>query len=140
MNNEQLAALPNSRSTFTDGNVKALRGMAEIYKNPGYEHVEVHKSWIIGASAHIDALTARVAELEAAFDELHAKHMFEMGRLSQPPAVAVPDGYALVPVEPTRSMLDAAHVNFRKDVEIDPLLKTSYRAMIAAAPKPERGE
>ena len=48
---------------------------------------------------------------------------------------AVPGGWKLAPVEPTREMLDAAHTNFRRDVEIDPLLKTSYRAMLAAAPE-----
>lgn len=48
---------------------------------------------------------------------------------------AVPGDWTLVPVEPTREMLDAAHTNFRRDVEIDPLLKTSYRAMLAAAPE-----
>lgn len=54
--------------------------------------------------------------------------------------VAVPDGWQLVPKEPTRAMLDAAHTNFRKDIGIDPLLKTSYRAMLSAAQKPEGGE
>jgi len=55
-------------------------------------------------------------------------------------ASAIPEGWKRVPVEPTRQMLDAAHVNFRKDVEIDPLLKTSYRAMLAAAPSQETGK
>ena len=54
--------------------------------------------------------------------------------------VAVPEGWQLVPKEPTRAMLDAAHTNFRKDIEIDPLLKTSYRAMLSAAQNPEGGE
>ncbi|RMC99931.1 hypothetical protein EAY64_06395 [Aquitalea palustris] len=54
-----------------------------------------------------------------------------------PQRVAVPEGWKLVPKEPTRGMLDSAHVNFRKDIEIDPLLKTSYRAMLAAAPQPD---
>lgn len=54
--------------------------------------------------------------------------------------VAVPEGWQLVPKEPTRAMLDAAHTNFRKDIEIDPLLKTSYRAMLSAAQKPDGGE
>lgn len=48
-------------------------------------------------------------------------------------AVAVPDGYKLVPVEPTRAMLDAAKTDLVRDGEIDPMLKGAYRAMLAAA-------
>ena len=42
----------------------SLRGMADLYRNPGYEHIEIHKSWLIGAAAHIEAQQARIAELE----------------------------------------------------------------------------
>jgi len=49
-------------------------------------------------------------------------------------SLVVPDGWRLVPVDPSREMLDAAHTDFRRDVEIDRILKTSYRAMLAAAP------
>lgn len=58
---------------------------------------------------------------------------------SDPPAAAVPEGYALVPVEPTEAMLDAGHAAaWRRipscfdmtDAEI------VYRAMLAAAPPP----
>lgn len=45
---------------------------------------------------------------------------------AQPPAVAVPDGYALVPIDPTREMLIA--INWPGD-------PTGYRAMLAATQK-----
>jgi hypothetical protein len=48
-------------------------------------------------------------------------------------AFTVPEGYALVPVEPTRAMIDAA---LRDDcIEHDPrsIVYADYRAMIAAA-------
>lgn len=74
---------------------------------------------------------------EAEFDACMSVDLAAILATIPPEPVAVPDGWKLVPKEPTREMLDAAHTNFRRDVEIDPLLKTSYRAMLAAAPHPE---
>lgn len=53
------------------------------------------------------------------------------------PACSVPDGYALVPLEPTVEMSDAGakYDRFNKETTYAGL----YRAMIAAAPKPEGG-
>ena len=48
------------------------------------------------------------------------------------PAPSVPDGWKLVPIEPTRDMLD------RMDLGGNMLYR--YRAMLAAAPKPENKE
>lgn len=45
----------------------------------------------------------------------------------------VPDGYALVPKEPTREQLDAAKADLSRAGEIDPMLKSIYRAMLSAA-------
>ena len=56
------------------------------------------------------------------------------------PVVAIPVGYAWVPVEPTREMLDAAKSNLVRDGEIDPMLKNIYRSMLAAAPQPDVNE
>lgn len=47
--------------------------------------------------------------------------------------VGVPDGYAVVPVEPTRDMIDAAN-SARGWVETDTTSRGCYRAMLAAAP------
>jgi len=49
--------------------------------------------------------------------------------------LAVPDGYALVPIDPTREMLDAARTDLTRDGEIDQMLKIIYRAMLEAAQK-----
>ena len=48
----------------------SLRGMADLYRNPGYEHIEIHKSWLIGAAAHIDAQQARIKELEKEISDM----------------------------------------------------------------------
>lgn len=48
-----------------------------------------------------------------------------------PPAPAVPDGYALVPIDATRAMIDAASC-----VEEDGY-EAMHKAMITAAPQPE---
>lgn len=50
-----------------------------------------------------------------------------------PSAPAVPDGYALVPVEPTPAMLDALRTGSRKDWPSDELCRVRYAALIAAA-------
>lgn len=49
--------------------------------------------------------------------------------------VSVPDGWKLVPVEPTNEMLDYAHTVWLRD----PLRRstTLYRGMLAAAPQPD---
>lgn len=49
---------------LTPGQLTGLRGMADLYRNSAYEHIEIHKSWLIGAAYHIDAQQGRMAELE----------------------------------------------------------------------------
>lgn len=46
-----------------------------------------------------------------------------------------PQGWKLVPCEPTREMLDKARENLVRDGQIDPMLKSAYAAMLAATPK-----
>ena len=59
-----------------------------------------------------------------------------------PAAPVVPDGWKLVPVDPTESMLESA----RLATESEGLTTTTwlrncvYRAMLAAAPKPEQSD
>lgn len=61
----------------------------------------------------------------------------------QAEAVRVPDGYALVPVEPTKEMLaagiDACVLAIHEGPEDVDTLPVCYRAMLAAAPKPQEG-
>ncbi|EFB0086182.1 hypothetical protein HGJ08_002737 [Salmonella enterica] len=58
-----------------------------------------------------------------------------------PPVPVVPDGYALVPVEPTDEMIAAAmnceDVLFNSDESFCVQFGNIYEAMLAAAPKPE---
>ncbi|EFV4016993.1 hypothetical protein IG288_002022 [Salmonella enterica] len=58
-----------------------------------------------------------------------------------PPAPVIPDGYALVPVEPTDEMIEAAmnceDVLFNSDESFCVQFGNIYEAMLAAAPKPE---
>ena len=49
------------------------------------------------------------------------------------PVPAIPEGYALVPIEPTRVMLDSAHENLIRDGAIDPMVKRIYKSMLSAA-------
>jgi hypothetical protein len=51
------------------------------------------------------------------------------------PAPAVPDGWVLVPVEPTQKMLDAMERQWACGAYRD-MSRREYRAMIAAAPVP----
>jgi hypothetical protein len=54
--------------------------------------------------------------------------------MSPPPSCSVPDGWKLVPIEPTPEMIDAACCGWViRDREMRKRLKI-YRAMIAAAP------
>ena len=52
-----------------------------------------------------------------------------------PQSAGIPPGWKLVPVEPTREMLDAARSDLVRDGEIDPMLKKIHAAMLAAAPE-----
>ncbi|EFQ3472792.1 hypothetical protein HZ491_004875 [Salmonella enterica] len=58
-----------------------------------------------------------------------------------PPAPVTPDGYALVPVEPTDEMIAAAmnceDVLFNRDESFCVQFGNIYEAMLAVAPKPE---
>lgn len=79
--------------------------------------------------------------------ETHAQHIMEMARpkftavplSTEPQAGAVPDGWKLVPIEPTEAMVHAG-----EDIEPPRPFGKVYRAMIAAAPapaqQPEKGE
>lgn len=53
-----------------------------------------------------------------------------------PQTGGIPPDWKLVPVKPTRGMLDAARKDLVRDAEIDPMLKGIHSAMLAAAPQP----
>ena len=100
-----------------------LRNLRQAAK--GGWKVELDGRGIRDVVAHIDAQAARIAELEAQAvnqqltTEATGKDCLHVG---------VPDGWQRVPVQPTREMLVA--INWPND-------PAGYRAMLAAAPKPE---
>lgn len=70
------------------------------------------------------------AELMAACAQAEdAMSVGAIGRAMEAPQPAIPDGYRLVPVEPTGGMLEAAIAAGWSRIDI-------YQAMIAAAPEP----
>lgn len=54
-----------------------------------------------------------------------------------PQSGGIPPDWKLVPVKPTRGMLDAARKDLVRDAEIDPMLKGIHSAMLDAAPQPQ---
>lgn len=60
--------------------------------------------------------------------------LFSAADHNEPPAVAVPDGYALVPIEPTPAMLCAGQKEWLESSGSDPS-HDIYRAMLDAAQK-----
>ena len=64
-----------------------------------------------------------------------------LSRAQAAPARVVPDGYVLVPVEPTRAMDEASYATLPKNqlhLGYD-IFRRSYRAMLAAAPQQKGG-
>lgn len=73
-------------------------------------------------------VTALAATLRTALEQPQ-NHVSDAGNM-------VPAGWKLVPVVPTRGMLDAAHKDLVRDAEIDMMLKGIHSAMLDAAPQP----
>jgi hypothetical protein len=90
--------------------VQRLRAVGGYFDEAAKKHVSCCE-----AADEIEALRARIAELEAE-------------------RVKVPEGYALVPVEPSRDMLIAAADGYETGEVFGP--ESCYRAMLAAAPSP----
>ena len=74
-------------------------------------------------------------ELEE-FDLFIDRLMSEVARLNTAPVqrVSVPDGWKLVPVEPTHEMLGAALMNQVECLDAIAVIRADYKAMLAAAP------
>ena len=79
------------------------------------------------------ALMAQVSRLEAERDQLRA----ELEK------VRVPEGWKLVPVEPTREMLDRGSHNVNCNYHygtMETIAKHAYKAMLTAAPTPPNAD
>jgi len=91
-------------------------------------------------SALYDATPERIASslryLRKA-DAVMAALMPLAANTQAPPAAAVPEGYALVPVEPTQAMLDAAGMCVVPEGKrwLDDSNRETWTAMLAAAPE-----
>ena len=91
-------------------------------------------------SALYDATPERIASslryLRKA-DAVMAALMPLAANTQAPPAAAVPEGYALVPVEPTQAMLDAAGMCVVPEGKrwLDASNRETWAAMLAAAPE-----
>lgn len=66
--------------------------------------------------------------------ETHNRCLDEVARLNPCRAQAVPEGYVLVPVEPTLEMMKASKRELEKSPVIWCRYKAAYRALLAAAP------
>lgn len=79
-------------------------------------------------TAHLK-MAKRAADLEVENNKL--RQGIEALRIVQQPTPIVPDGWKLVPVEPTKEMIDAAFTTSSSRISI-------YEAMLAAAPSARR--
>lgn len=92
--------------------------------------------WVSFVYAEDDAhvgLHARIAQLEVERDQLRA----ELGM------VRVPEGWVLVPVDPTREMLDRGSHNVNCNYHYgttESIAKHAYKAMLSAAPTPPHAD
>lgn len=60
------------------------------------------------------------------------------GKLPEPAVPSVPDGWQLVPMEPTQEMTDAAlETPYYSGDMVSSTMNRAYRAMLASAPKPD---
>lgn len=87
------------------------RHLDHCYMQPANDY---NRGWVAGANS----VTERAAELVEAAE-----------RASQAGAAGVPEGWRLVPVEPTDAMIDAA-------ADVDPERESVWAAYLAAAPTP----
>ena len=59
------------------------------------------------------------------------------GYVSAQPAPSIPEGWKLVPIEPTPGMIDAAEYVDWGDADVRGSCINAWDRMLAAAPKPE---
>ena len=93
------------------------------------------------------SLLRRIPELETARDvavELAAQYAAERDQLrAELEKVRVPEGWKLVPVEPTREMLDRGSHNVNCNYHygtMETIAKHAYKAMLTAAPTPPNAD
>jgi len=100
----------------------------------GIEHCN-RQEWQLMARALLAVLNAKPAGVTisptlAAMDEVS---LVGIDVYTTPPAASVPDGWKIVPVEPTPEMLEEIWLDERFQ---ERAMKARYAAMLAAAPAP----
>lgn len=147
-----------------DGEWPIDNGVIDVYAAPPASvvpetlpcSVELKPGLIIGKGCKTEILLTALkrradyyAELEALTPEQRAEHdagiaefIKSFGNSEQLNSPVTPDGYALVPVEPTDEMIAAAmnceDVLFNSDESFCVQFGNIYEAMLAAAPQPEQ--
>jgi len=115
-----------------------------IYTHPApqvaEEHIPVPRA-LVEHWANVDAFQApkgAAMELKTIAQQMLVN--FDAKAPKTAPRVAVPEGYALVPVDPNEEMLDAWFTAPQGDSGSVQGFATAYRAMLAAAPAAPAGE
>ena len=99
----------------------ATDAVVDLCRKTAHEHMpQVGYSWM--AADRVLALCARIAADAARIRELEARQ--------------VPDGWQVVPKEPTVAMERSAAGRDTRDEGIASMYSGIYRAMLAAAPRP----
>lgn len=137
-----LEALEGLRDLFYQETIDALRAAIEAAERqePDYRHIEELEYRLRRQSeVHTAEKEALHLQIKHLTDPIIRQKMLEPSppMFITTPQPAIPDGYALVPVEPTPKMVDATWdeplgANESHNVRN----KRIYKAMIAAAPKP----
>lgn len=103
--------------------------MTQLDLQQKLEQAEAETRFIGGALAICQKDLSECREVMSALIEERDALQQQVNALAAEP-VAAPEGWRLVPVEPTDEML---HASYREASVYSP---SAYRAMIAAAPKP----
>ena len=113
---------------------KFAESAALLHRIPELEAEVQEQARLNGMGAERElALMAQVSRLEAERDQLRA----ELEK------VRVPEGWKLVPVEPTREMLDRGSHNVNCNYHygtMETIAKHAYKAMLTAAPTPPNAD
>jgi len=119
-------------------------GVFELNTHPApqvaEEHIPVPRA-LVEHWANVDAFQApkgAAMELKTIAQQMLVN--FDAKAPKTAPRVAVPEGYALVPVDPNEEMLDAWFTAPQGDSGSVQGFATAYRAMLAAAPTAPAGE
>ena len=88
---------------------EALR-LADKYEGEGFlqDHRFAQDHWCRQAAAELRSQHARIAELEAQLSAIGAGGVEPLRKQVVPETLVVPDGYALMPIEPTTGICKAA--------------------------------